>query len=150
LALRRQGAVACGIGFALLALAIASKQGHQGLSTEPGARRMPRDTSTTGAWGVLSQSQHWEERRISRAEFGNRWPFTVGEGLLRCEGQAVTFTSGGTTYAINGTALSRMKVEPTWREAREVWAREPNPQLPGVDLRKDISPIINLGLTLCG
>ena len=32
------------------------------------------------------------------------WPFTVEEGDLACEDQKVTFTVGGTTYGLNGTA----------------------------------------------
>ena len=45
-----------------------------------------------------------QHRQIEEAEFGDAWPFTVSAGLLSCEGSAVTFEGGGTTYAVNGRA----------------------------------------------
>ena len=132
-----------------LALVILGKQGHEGISTAPGARPLRGDTSGAGEWEVLSESRNWAERRVARDDFGDQWPFTVDEGVLRCEGGAVVFTSGGTTYAVNGTALARMKVQPTWRESREVWATNARPQPPEVQTREDLSPIVNLGLALC-
>ncbi|WP_419861751.1 DUF2511 domain-containing protein [Candidatus Palauibacter sp.] len=59
------------------------------------------------------------ERTISRSDFGDEWPFTVESGLLRCSPPSVvTFTSGGTTYAVNGTAMTvvgaGVAIEPIW------------------------------------
>ncbi len=130
----------------LVGLVIMGKQGHQGVSAEPGAERMPRDTSGTGEWSALSVSSDWKERNVSRADMGDQWRFTVDEGLLRCTRGAVTFTSRGTIYAVNETALGRLETEPTWKHVREIWAGDPNP---GVDLRRDMTPIIDFGLRLC-
>ncbi|WP_419950532.1 DUF2511 domain-containing protein [Candidatus Palauibacter sp.] len=62
-----------------------------------------------------------QEREISRADFGETWPFTVGSGMLRCgPGDAVTFTADGTVYAVNGVATtfgSGVDIEPIWAYA---------------------------------
>lgn len=46
--------------------------------------------------------------KVSRSSFaseGKTWPLTVESGSLAChDGNSITFTSGGTTYAANGTA----------------------------------------------
>ncbi|MDE2981420.1 MAG: DUF2511 domain-containing protein [Gemmatimonadota bacterium] len=68
-------------------------------------------------WQVES-SPSLTERVISRADFGEEWPFTVESGTLRCSGSgAVTFTTESTTYAVNGTALTAgagIEIEPIW------------------------------------
>ena len=49
------------------------------------------------------------ERRITRAEFGDKWPFTVGEGILRHgSDDAVTFEAEGRVYPLNGRARDNM------------------------------------------
>ena len=77
---------------------------------------------------------------ITQQDFGKTWPFTVTQGELRCDRDAVTFKAHGTTYAVNGTAGSRgfPRIDPIWR---------PNPNLPGT--RINIGPIIEAGLALC-
>jgi hypothetical protein len=56
------------------------------------------------------------ERRISRESYGDRWPFTVDDGILSCvalgkkfnvEIQGVYFRVGATTYGVNGSARER-------------------------------------------
>ena len=80
------------------------------------------------------------EREISRSEFGDRWPFTVRQGRLKCDHEAVTFTANGIRYAVNGKAKSR-KFDPI----ESVWKH--NPSIPGT--RISIGPIIQAGLKLC-
>lgn len=51
------------------------------------------------------------ERRLTREEFGDNWPFTSPEGVVACDllrsiGSAVVFTTGGVTYGVNDTATS--------------------------------------------
>lgn len=41
---------------------------------------------------------------ISRKELGDKWPFTIDEGVLACRRRAVFLLVGGTVYALNGTA----------------------------------------------
>lgn len=66
------------------------------------------------------------ERVISRADFGEEWPFTVESGTLRCSGSgAVTFTTEGATYAVNGTASTvgaGIAIEPIWAFAPSLFS----------------------------
>jgi hypothetical protein len=86
------------------------------------------------------------EAKITKQEFGDKWPFTVDEGILACKGTSsfgeVTFTANGKTYAVNGAARGTKKYIP----ADEIWADNPSP-LGGP--KKDIGPIIERGLKLC-
>lgn len=43
---------------------------------------------------------------INSKKYGEKWPFSVEKGELACYGNAVTFTSNGTVYAVNGVASS--------------------------------------------
>jgi hypothetical protein len=48
-----------------------------------------------------------QQRSITRSELGFRWPFTVGAGTIACDGGALAFRSGGTTYALSRGAGTR-------------------------------------------
>ncbi|MGW5018252.1 DUF2511 domain-containing protein [Streptomyces cacaoi] len=51
------------------------------------------------------------------------WPLTVDEGELKCHGdeEAVTFTVGGTEYALNGAAKSKYKdIAPIWKGSSKI------------------------------
>lgn len=75
---------------------------------------------------------------VSRAVLGDDWPLTVEDGTLACAGSdglgAVTFTTNGTAYAVNGIATQRSA---------------------GIDITpilvtgKDLSPLLARGLALC-
>ncbi|GAB3783882.1 hypothetical protein GCM10027601_17000 [Nocardioides ungokensis] len=78
---------------------------------------------------------------------GKKWPLTVDSGTLSCDGSngvgAVVFTaSDGTKYALNGTAKS----SGNYADIRPIWADD---KALGYGLKKDISPLIDKGLTLC-
>jgi hypothetical protein len=89
--------------------------------------------------------------KITRQEYGQRWPFTVEDGILACRDtgvtvgatkmKEVTFTANGVTYAVNGTA----KGNKAYANIDGIWAEDP--ERPG--LKKDIQPIIDMGLQLC-
>jgi hypothetical protein len=70
------------------------------------------------------------------------WPFTVSSGTLSCTQPpfpgAVTFSTGGGEYAVNGTALDSgfADIKPIWKRA-------------GGGLRVDIGDMIDRGLALC-
>ena len=84
--------------------------------------------------------------RLSKADVPKgRWPLTVSEGVVRCEGSggigSVIFrTAEGEDYGVNGTALSRglPGIEPIWKK---------DPAVPGT--RINISPVLDRGLKLC-
>lgn len=78
---------------------------------------------------------------VSRAMLGDAWPLTVEEGVLACAANAVTFSSGGTIYALNGTAKQRS----AGADIAPIWAD--NPAVKG--LKQDIGPLITRGLALC-
>jgi predicted Zn finger-like uncharacterized protein len=84
--------------------------------------------------------------RVTRAEWGDAWPFTVDSGMVDCldslgnrKGAAV-FSYGGKTYALNGYAKSRRytNIRPIWRD---------NSDIPGAKI--DIGPMIDLALGQC-
>lgn len=83
--------------------------------------------------------------KVTQAEYGDRWPFTVPEGTVRCSGTAgagaVTFEAGGRTYAVNGTA----RTQKTFPDIDPIWRDSPN----GLGLKVSIGPIIDKGLSLC-
>ncbi|WP_301149011.1 DUF2511 domain-containing protein [Mycobacterium simiae] len=74
------------------------------------------------------------------------WPLTVNEGTLACEPlggrlSRVTFTYGGTTYWLNGTA----KAAHTYADLDTIW--RDNPDIPGTKI--DIGPLLDRGAALC-
>lgn len=88
--------------------------------------------------------------RVSRSDFGDDWPFTVETGLLRCEEipdtdvAAVIFGTDEAIYALNGTALARAE-QRGWEPLDAIWAD--SSAIPGT--KKNIGPVIDLGLSLC-
>jgi hypothetical protein len=48
-----------------------------------------------------------QQRMITRTELGYRWPFNAGVGTIACDGGALAFRAGGTTYALNSEAETR-------------------------------------------
>lgn len=90
--------------------------------------------------------------KITRAEYGDKWPFTVDEGILSCRDTGVTvgttrmvevtFTANGVTYALNGTA----KGNASYADVDSIWANDDRPEFAGV--KKDYGPILDRGLAL--
>lgn len=48
-----------------------------------------------------------QQRTIDRNELGYKWPFDVGTGTIACDGGALFFRTGGTTYALSRGAGTR-------------------------------------------
>jgi hypothetical protein len=74
------------------------------------------------------------------------WPLTVSEGTLACQPlggrlSRVTFTYGGTTYWLNGTA----KAAHQYADLVIIW--RDNPDIPGTKF--DIGPLLDRGSALC-
>jgi hypothetical protein len=79
--------------------------------------------------------------RVTQQEFGERWPFTVPEGRLRCDKDGareyVTLDTGkGIYYALNGSARSF-----GFPDSKTI-------QKPGTT-GADLQPFIDRGLRLC-
>lgn len=86
---------------------------------------------------VLLPEQPHDGVEISRADYGERWPFKITQGWLRCEGAgAIILTVQGKDYAVNGMAGSRYAPIIAIRNKAD-------------DLDIDVGPIISHGLTLC-
>ena len=81
--------------------------------------------------------------RVTRQEYGDRWPLTVDSGTLHNDEGAVLFESDTDRkiYALNGTAKTRnlgMDISPIWANA-DKGAAGP---------KKSLGPLIDRGLTL--
>jgi len=101
---------------------------------------------------------------IKSTDYGEKWPFTVKEGVLDCpDGQTVIFISGDKKYAANGAAKSRgyAAIESIWRDdpsmlkmQKEI-AKSENKTLQQIQKemgpmpKVNIGPIINAGIKLC-
>ena len=92
--------------------------------------------------GASLQAQQRASVAITRAEYGDRWPFTVDRGVLQCvqlKGSIATVTFSG--YALNGTAKQLKR----YRDVAAIWRS--NPKSPGTKI--SIGPLITRGLALC-
>lgn len=106
-------------------------------ATAPSAKEPP-PTDLPSSFTGLNPS------RIFARDF-DPWPFSVDTGLLKCDGDAVTFgTDDGTVYAVNGTALG-IQEERGWADAEAIWLD--NTTIAGTKI--NIGEIIDLGLSLC-
>lgn len=78
-------------------------------------------------------------KQIHKSELGDKWPLKVSGGTLSRDGNAVFFETSGIRYALNGVAshLGGKDIGPIWRNASCCGA-----------IKKDIGPLINLGLSL--
>ena len=76
----------------------------------PSATALPTETPTEAPTTVPTEAR--PTGQITRADYGDAWPFTVEAGEVRCMNSRgpgsgdVVFIANGTTYAINGTAKS--------------------------------------------
>lgn len=84
-----------------------------------------------------------DRRTVRKEDYGDAWPFTVDQGVVRCvmPKREIVFSSGGKPYAVNGTA----KANKLYGDIGQIW--RDNPAIEGTKI--DISPILNLGLSLC-
>ncbi len=84
------------------------------------------------------------QEQVIADDLGDKWPLTVPRGFLRCEHpNAVSFElMDGTVYRVNGAAAQYPKITP-------IWAKDPDADPDGPDVRKNIGPLIDMGLELC-
>ena len=83
-------------------------------------------------------------QKVSAADYGDDWPFTVSEGYIDCKKEmALTFESGGVVYALNGVASAWLDAE----DLDSIWL--PDPKYPDFKLKKDYSDIFEAAERLC-
>jgi hypothetical protein len=85
----------------------------------------------------------WVPSDISRHDewFSTQWPFTVEEGTVGCDSDAVTFTADGVTYAVNEEAT----VRGLGADIGPIWASDSTDG----GGRMSLDPIVRRGLALC-
>ncbi len=112
-------------------------------------------------FGIYSASS--QALPIESSQFGDNWPFTVESGELACvNGVAIVFSTGGTDYAVNGTAstMGYSGIEPIWKldpdmlEYAKDTAKSEGKTLEEVQsvmgkVRVNISAVLQQGLALC-
>jgi hypothetical protein len=84
---------------------------------------------------------------ITKAEYGNDWPYTVDSGLLYCDppGGNVVLKSGGKVYALNGRAMGNAKGKGYLNARDSITFRDKN----GYFTVGDVGKIISRGLSMC-
>ncbi len=83
------------------------------------------------------------KRKVSRKEFGDKWPFTVESGCVYSVDQAAVFEVNCVCYQLNGVAESMgyTLIDPIWRDDLNI------PIGPGDTPAKiNIGPMIGLAL----
>lgn len=103
---------------------------------------------SSGIWRAIGQEQHLRarQRRVQRADLGDKWPLTVDEITLYCHHDAVYLTANGKRYWVNGWArgyLNARGIEAD--EVDEIWASTGA----SAESRKDIGPLLDLGQSIC-
>jgi hypothetical protein len=124
----------------LVALALVAATGALAVLGVTGCGDSQSNTAATDQPSLANN-----EKSVSRADYGGKWPLKVESGTLRCDDPgAVTFTSNGTTYWVNGTA-GGMADTHGWKDIRPIWADDPDV----TGLKISIGPLIDDGLALC-
>ena len=102
---------------------------------------------------------------VTRSEYGEDWPFTVKEGVVKClSDNSVIFVADGVEYGLNGFAMGRgyAALERIWlidegfhydmaegvSKAKGVTLAEAYEMLGPPTTRISIGPILDLGLSL--
>lgn len=83
--------------------------------------------------------------KVTRAEYGDAWPFTVESGYLDCrDGYAALFRANGVEYQLNGFAASRgyAAIDPIWRDRND---NEPG----GLQLKVNLGQLVDRALKEC-
>ena len=90
--------------------------------------------------------------KVTQAEYGDRWPFTVPEGVIDCiprpEGGAggdVILAVGEDTYAGNGTARSKVRTR-LYKDLAGIWRDQPAGNEGKVPIPDEL---IQKGLRIC-
>ena len=91
-----------------------------------------------------SESNHMNDKNITKAEYGKDWPFTVDRGILKCVDGSVVFVANGKTYGVNGVSKSH-----GYADLEEIWAIDSSLTDANTTIRIGIGPILEAGVKLC-
>ena len=82
-----------------------------------------------------------DQQAISRADYGDDWPFTVEEGTLICDLRQVTFAHDGVVYGLNRTA----RATGLYEDIAPLQVEDASSE----DGRKSLEPLVEDGRDLC-
>ena len=115
------------------------------VATPPAAARGASDTAAAVSVADAPRPPGY----VSRAEFGDAWPLTVGEGVLECDQSrsalgAVVFSAGGRRYGVNGTAksLGFPAIDPIWRSPIQKLDYPPLARIPEEQRRRIFASLV--------
>jgi len=85
--------------------------------------------------------------KITKFEYGEKWPFSVDEVEVYCSGYKEIYckASNGRTYALNGSAKGASNNDPNISKVEEIWLDDPNWD----GLKISYGEFITKGLELC-
>ena len=69
--------------------------------------------------------------KVTQAEYGEQWPFTVAEGTIDCNpsvdnsGRDVVLRVGEDVYAVNGKARGTAQKTGLYKDLAEIWRDQP-------------------------
>lgn len=112
------------------------------LGTREYRRSVARNQQTKANWNKRSKEKalrsRWPSRLISRADYGDGWPFRVDEAVVECrDAMFCVVNVNGYDFALNGSAKTRFGY--------------PDPHESGVAiLGRSVGPFIELAFSLSG
>ncbi len=120
------------------------------MKTIPSERERAEALMSKNVTNVVAKPQlperNTHRRKVSKAEFGDKWPLTVDEGEIECRDTYFRlFHHGGRTYALNGLAKDRAK-EHGWLEIKPIW--KDNLEL-GDGFKISLTPLTEAAGNLC-
>ena len=113
---------------------------------------LPTDTPTSAEPVQVEATLSSNERFISQVDYGKDWPFSVEEGVLSCDPSSrgggrldVVFTTGGVSYALNGTAIDSgyAEIDPIRRLGPPLGQAEPLTTMPEAERRQLFADMVN-------
>jgi len=95
---------------------------------------------------LISSNSYAKSLVVTKAEYGDKWPFTISTIELECSMNAVIMHTSNGIYSLNGKAMGVYKDRyPTWREIARPYPglNDPKAKMPPP------SGLIQRGLELC-
>ncbi|MES2730151.1 MAG: DUF2511 domain-containing protein [Bacteroidota bacterium] len=104
--------------------------------------KIPVSLICIGLLALAACSSNDHGIKVTKSEYGTKWPFTVDEGYIDCvDNQEVVFRTGRKVYSLSGAtedAQKYLNIEYIWKE---------DPQVKGTKIL--LYPFIEKGLKIC-